>query len=96
MSMTHTPHIKYLTPENSVTPCICQVNVSSLSESAGLHPGDLLIAVNGEDVQHHRHKEAQDTILRGGNNLTITIRRLVGILFSMCTSKIFTISEAVP
>ena len=57
MSMTHSPHIKYLTPGNSVTPCICQVNVSSLSESAGLHPGDLLIAVNGEDVQHHRHKE---------------------------------------
>ena len=52
-----------------------QVNVSSLSESAGLVAGDLLVAVNGEDVQSYRHKEAQDTIIRSGNNLTITVRR---------------------
>ena len=52
-----------------------QVNISSLSESAGLVAGDLLVAVNGEDVQSYRHKEAQDTIIRSGNNLTITVRR---------------------
>ena len=37
--------------------------------------GDLLMAVNGEDVQSYRHKEAQDTIVKSGNNLTITVRR---------------------
>merc|ERR1719245_1480925 len=58
------------------SPLIIQkVNISSLSESAGLVAGDLLVAVNGEDVQSYRHKEAQDTIVRSGNNLTITIRR---------------------
>ena len=33
-----------------------QVNSSSISEIAGLAPGDLLVAVNGEDVQTYRHK----------------------------------------
>ena len=53
----------------------CQVNISSLSEAAGLLAGDLLVAVNGEDVESLRHKEAQDTIVRSGNNLTLTVRR---------------------
>ena len=53
----------------------CQVNISSLSEAAGLAAGDLLVAVNGEDVESCRHKEAQDTIVRSGNNLTLTVRR---------------------
>lgn len=58
------------------TPLIIQkVNSSSISEMAGMVAGDLLVAVNGEDVQTYRHKEAQDTIVRSGNNLTITIRR---------------------
>ena len=52
-----------------------QVNISSLSEAAGLEAGDLLLAVNGEDVESCRHKEAQDTIVRSGNNLTLTVRR---------------------
>ena len=51
------------------------MNISSLSEAAGLAAGDLLLAVNGEDVEACRHKEAQDTIVRSGNNLTLTVRR---------------------
>ena len=33
-----------------------QVTACSLSDSAGLAAGDLLVAVNGEDVQNLRHK----------------------------------------
>jgi hypothetical protein len=33
--------------------------------------------VNGEDVEHLRHKEAQDRILSAGNNFTLTLSRLV-------------------
>ena len=58
-----------------MTSLTCQVNISSLSEAAGLLAGDLLVAVNGEDVESCRHKEAQDTIVRSGNNLTLTVRR---------------------
>ena len=51
------------------------MNISSLSEAAGLEAGDLLLAVNGEDVESCRHKEAQDTIVRSGNNIILTVRR---------------------
>lgn len=33
-----------------------QVNSTSISELAGMVAGDLLVAVNGEDVQTYRHK----------------------------------------
>ena len=35
---------------------LLQVTACSLSDSAGLAAGDLLVAVNGEDVQNLRHK----------------------------------------
>jgi len=58
------------------TPLLIQkVNLSSLSEAAGLQAGDLLLAVNGADVQNCKHKEAQDTIVRAGNNFEITVQR---------------------
>lgn len=58
------------------TPLLIQkVNLSSLSEAAGLQAGDLLLAVNGQDVQNCKHKEAQDTIVRAGNNFEITVQR---------------------
>merc|ERR1719341_2776291 len=58
------------------TPLLIQlVKADSLSEGAGLQAGDLLIAVNGQDVQLCRHKEAQDCIVRAGNNFELTIQR---------------------
>jgi len=58
------------------TPLLIQlVKADSLSEAAGLQAGDLLIAVNGQDVQFCRHKEAQDCIVRAGNNFELTIQR---------------------
>jgi hypothetical protein len=35
------------------------------------------LQVNGEDVEHLRHKEAQDRILSAGNNFTLTVSRYV-------------------
>ena len=52
-----------------------QVNMQSLSEAAGLQPGDLILAVNGRDLGSLRHKEAQEAIVKSGNNFSLTIMR---------------------
>jgi len=58
------------------TPLLIQkVNPTSLSEEAGLQGGDVLLAVNGQDVQNLRHKEAQDVIVRAGNNFEMLVQR---------------------
>jgi len=55
--------------------CFSQVNGDSPAEASGLHPGDVIVAVNGKDVQHLRHKDAQDVILRSGNTFQLTVAR---------------------
>jgi len=52
-----------------------QVNDSSPAEASGLRPGDVIVAMNGKDVQALRHKEAQDLIVRGGNTFQLTVAR---------------------
>ena len=52
-----------------------QVNMQSLSEAAGLKPGDTILAVNGRDLSGLRHKEAQEAIVKSGNNFSLTILR---------------------
>ena len=37
---------------------------SSLAEAAGLEAADLLLAVNGSDVESYKHKDVLDTIHR--------------------------------
>ncbi|RZF46895.1 hypothetical protein LSTR_LSTR015138 [Laodelphax striatellus] len=51
------------------------VNGNSLAEKAGLQVGDAVIKVNGHEVFNLRHKDAQDIIVRSGNNIEITIQR---------------------
>lgn len=51
------------------------MNGNSLAEKAGLQVGDAVIRVNGQDVFNLRHKDAQDIIVRGGNNIEVTIQR---------------------
>lgn len=51
------------------------MNVGSLAEKAGLQVGDAVIRVNGKEVADVRHKDAQDTIVRAGNNVEITVQR---------------------
>ena len=47
----------------------------SLSEAAGLQAGDMVLAVNGQDLGSLRHKEAQEAIVKSGNNFSLTILR---------------------
>lgn len=52
-----------------------QVNGGSPAEKAGLQAGDSVIKVNTTDVFNLRHKEAQDVIVRAGQNFDITVQR---------------------
>nr|CAD7395484.1 unnamed protein product [Timema cristinae] len=51
------------------------VNGGSLAEKFGLQPGDALIRVNNVDLFDLKHKDAQDSIVRAGNNYELTIQR---------------------
>ena len=64
----------YKTPLN-VIHLILQVNMKSLSEAAGLQAGDMVLAVNGRDLGALRHKEAQEAIVKSGNNFSLTVLR---------------------
>ncbi|XP_063219279.1 PDZ and LIM domain protein Zasp isoform X2 [Bacillus rossius redtenbacheri] len=58
------------------TPLLIQkVNGGSLAEKAGLLAGDAVIRVNGVDLYDLRHKDAQDVIVRSGNNLEVVVQR---------------------
>ncbi|KAH0567527.1 hypothetical protein KQX54_010583 [Cotesia glomerata] len=58
------------------TPLIVQkVNGGSPAEAAGLKAGDAVIRVNNTDMFNLRHKDAQDVIVRSGNNFEITVQR---------------------
>ncbi|XP_017960037.1 PDZ and LIM domain protein Zasp isoform X2 [Drosophila navojoa] len=52
-----------------------KVNAGSLAEQAGLQPGDAVIKINDVDVFNCRHKDAQDIVVRSGNNFVITVQR---------------------
>nr|CAD7425560.1 unnamed protein product [Timema monikensis] len=52
-----------------------EVNGGSLAEKFGLQPGDALIRVNNVDLFDLKHKDAQDSIVRAGNNYELTIQR---------------------
>ncbi|GFY70898.1 PDZ and LIM domain protein Zasp [Trichonephila inaurata madagascariensis] len=52
-----------------------RVNPGSLSEQAGLMTGDAILKIMGQSTEHMRHKEAQDAILRAGNNIEMIVQR---------------------
>lgn len=55
--------------------CILQVNPGSLAEQSGLMTGDAIIKIQGQNTDSLKHKEAQDTIIRAGNNIEMVIQR---------------------
>ncbi|XP_071569654.1 uncharacterized protein [Temnothorax nylanderi] len=58
------------------TPLVVQkVNSGSPAEAAGLKAGDAVIKVNTTDMYNLRHKDAQDVIVKAGNNFEITVQR---------------------
>lgn len=46
-----------------------------MADSAGLVAGDALLKVNGVEVFNLRHKDAQDVVVRAGNNVEMTVQR---------------------
>lgn len=46
-----------------------------MADSAGLQGGDNLLKVNGVEVFNLRHKDAQDIVVRAGNNMELTVQR---------------------
>jgi len=52
-----------------------QVNSGSPAEAAGLKAGDAVIKVNTTDTYNLRHKDAQDVIVKAGNNFEMTVQR---------------------
>ncbi|KAK6641825.1 hypothetical protein RUM44_013543 [Polyplax serrata] len=54
---------------------IQKVNSNSIAEKAGLQPGDALIRINNVELFDLAHKDAQNAIVRAGNNFELTIQR---------------------
>jgi len=54
---------------------IQKVNAGSLAEKAGLQAGDSILKINDVDVFNMRHKEAQETVIKAGNNFEVLISR---------------------
>ncbi|XP_031369592.1 PDZ and LIM domain protein Zasp isoform X10 [Apis dorsata] len=52
-----------------------KVNTGSPAEAAGLKAGDAVIRVNNTEMYNLRHKDAQDVIVRAGNNFELTVQR---------------------
>ena len=51
------------------------MNGGSPAERAGLQAGDAVIKVNDIELFNLRHKEAQDYIVRAGNNFELIVER---------------------
>ena len=64
------------------------MNGGSLAEKAGLRVGDALIRVNNTDIFQLRHKDAQDTVARAGNNFELVVSRSLYSLVVVVISKL--------
>ncbi|KAL0266465.1 UNVERIFIED_CONTAM: hypothetical protein PYX00_008988 [Menopon gallinae] len=54
---------------------IQKVNSNSPAEKAGLQAGDALIKINNVELFNLTHKDAQNAIVRAGNNFELTVQR---------------------
>jgi len=71
---------------------IVKVSAGSLSAQQGLVPGDQIIQINGEDALRLRHKEAQQKIIGGGNQVQFQVVRgdsanLERVLINNCSNQ---------
>ena len=71
--------------------------MKSLSEAAGLQAGDTILAVNGKDLTSLRHKEAQEAIVKSGNNFSLTIVRYISFITIVILIKeiIFVVPQSI-
>ncbi|RWS09243.1 PDZ and LIM domain protein Zasp-like isoform X2 [Dinothrombium tinctorium] len=54
---------------------ISKVNPGSLAAQGGLQVGDYVISIQGKNAESMLHKEAQDLIMKAGNNLELQVQR---------------------
>ena len=54
---------------------LIKVNGDSLAEKAGLRVGDALLRINDMEIYQLRHKDAQDSVSRAGNNFELVVSR---------------------
>ncbi|XP_054014704.1 uncharacterized protein LOC128895802 [Hylaeus anthracinus] len=51
------------------------VALGGLADQAGVKAGDVIIKVNGETIQHLRHCEVQERLVKARNEFTLTVLR---------------------
>ncbi|XP_076381597.1 PDZ and LIM domain protein 3 [Megalopta genalis] len=54
---------------------VVRVSLGGLADRAGVHAGDLVVKINGETVQHLRHSEVHERLIKAGNEFTLTVLR---------------------
>ncbi|CAK9801669.1 PDZ and LIM domain protein Zasp [Anthophora quadrimaculata] len=54
---------------------VVRVALGGLADQAGLQAGDIIHKINGETVQHLRHAEVHDRLVKAGNEFTLTVIR---------------------
>lgn len=56
---------------------LVQVTPGTISANSGVMPGDLIISINGVHTGMMKHKDAQQTIVSCGNNITLGLSRYI-------------------
>ncbi|XP_017758451.1 PREDICTED: PDZ and LIM domain protein 4-like [Eufriesea mexicana] len=54
---------------------VVRVLLGGLADRAGLKAGDIIFKVNGETIQHLRHCEVHDRLIKAGNEIMLTVIR---------------------
>jgi len=55
--------------------CISMVNGGTLSEKAGLRPGDQIVSIAGVNAFKLRHNEAKEAIVKAGTSFDLVVQR---------------------
>lgn len=78
--------------------CIQKVNAGSVAANAGLQAGDAIVSIGGKDALSLRHKEAQEAIVKAGNNFDLVVQRGVNTWKPQVTplAEVKTTPEGIP
>ncbi|XP_076638560.1 PDZ and LIM domain protein 3 [Colletes latitarsis] len=54
---------------------VVRVALGGLADKAGVKAGDVIFKVNGETIQHLKHCEVHDRLVKAGNDFTLNVLR---------------------